>query len=633
MSTQEDEAFESLLEHLKEQRGFDFTGYKRASLARRVRRRLDALELKTFEEYHDYLLVHPEEFTELFNIILINVTSFFRDPDSWSYLADRLLPEICTRNTGQPIRAWSAGCASGEEAYSLAMLFAEQLGMDEFRERVKIYATDVDEDALAHARQATYTARDLEPVPPELREKFFEPVGTRFVFRQELRRSVIFGRNDLVQDAPISHVDVLTCRNTLMYFTAETQARILNRMHFALKPDGVLFLGKAEMLLSHSAYFRPIELKRRFFKRQGGESSARRALLPNNLDHNSARHDDPSELQHAALMSSAAAQIVLDDNGRLAFCNNRAAHLFGVSPRDIGRPIQDLEMSYRPIELRTHIDEAVHNRRPVWVRDVSLLRGASDPLSLDIQVVPLTDDTGSPLGVTVIFNDVTQYRQLQRELQFSNRQLETAYEELQSTNEELETTNEELQSTVEELETTNEELQSTNEELETMNEELQSMNDELQFSNEALRERQDDLDGLNAFMTSVLGSMNLGVAVVDSDVRVLVWNARAADLWGVRSDEAVGANLLSLDIGLPLEPLRQEIRNQLTDEHPEPVSVVLDAISRRGRSLQVRVTLSHILNQHEPSRAALLVMDVVDQKRTDDNKADNGAEKKADSQA
>ena len=617
MSTQEDEAFESLLEHLKEQRGFDFTGYKRASLARRVRRRLDALELKTFEEYHDYLLVHPEEFTELFNIILINVTSFFRDSESWQYLADKLLPEICTRNAGQPIRAWSAGCASGEEAYSLAMLFAEQLGMDEFRERVKIYATDVDEDALAHARQATYTVRDLEPVPPEMRERYFEPAGTRFVFRQELRRSVIFGRNDLVQDAPISHVDVLACRNTLMYFTAETQARILNRMHFALKPDGILFLGKAEMLLSHSAYFRPIELKRRFFKRQGGDGTARRALLPNNVSHNTARNDDSTELQHAALMSSAAAQIVLDEKGRLAFCNNRATHLFSLSPRDIGRPIQDLEISYRPIELRTHIDEAVHHRRPVWVRDVSLLRGSSDPLSLDIQVVPLTDDTGSTLGVTVIFNDVTQYRQLQRELQFSNRQLETAYEELQSTNEELETTNEELQSTVEELETTNEELQSTNEELETMNEELQSMNDELQFSNEALRERQDELDGLNAFMTSVLGSMNLGVAVVDTDVRVLVWNHRAADLWGVRSDEAVGANLFNLDIGLPLEPLRQEIRNQLTDERPEPVSVVLDAISRRGKPLQVRVTLSHIVNQHEGSRAALLVMDVVDGNKTD----------------
>ena len=134
---------------------------------------------------------------------------------------------------------------------------------------------------------------------------------------------------------------------------------------------------------------------------------------------------------------------------------------------------------------------------------------------------------------------------------------------------------------------------------------------------EALRERQDELDGLNAFMTSVLGSMNLGVAVVDTDVRVLVWNHRAADLWGVRSDEAVGANLFNLDIGLPLEPLRQEIRNQLTDERPEPVSVVLDAISRRGKPLQVRVTLSHIVNQHEGSRAALLVMDVVDGNKTD----------------
>ena len=138
------------------------------------------------------------------------------------------------------------------------------------------------------------------------------------------------------------------------------------------------------------------------------------------------------------------------------------------------------------------------------------------------------------------------------------------------------------------------------------------MNDELQFSNEALRERQDELDRLNAFMTSVLGSMNSGVAVVDTDVKVLVWNDRAADLWGVRSDEAVGAHLLNLDIGLPLEPLRQQIRTQLTDAEPKPVSVVLDAISRRGRSLQVRVTLTSIVNHHEAARAALLVMDVVD---------------------
>src|SRR5262249_39669599 len=260
-------AFEGLLVHLKDERGFDFTGYKRASLERRVRRRMEALSIDAFEDYHDYLLVHQDEFTGLFNTILINVTSFFRAPDAWAYLSEQLLPELLEKRRNAPLRAWSAGCATGEEAYTLAMVFAEALGLDEFRDRVKIYATDVDEEALTHARHASYAQRDLDQVPEELQEKYFEPSGGRFVFRKELRRSVIFGRNDIVQDAPISHVDILACRNTLMYFNAQTQAQVLNRMHFALRPDGVLFLGKAEMLLSHSSYFRAIELKRRFFQK------------------------------------------------------------------------------------------------------------------------------------------------------------------------------------------------------------------------------------------------------------------------------------------------------------------------------------------------------------------------------
>ena len=153
----------------------------------------------------------------------------------------------------QPLRVWSAGCASGEEAYTLAMVLAEMLGPTEFRDRVKIYATDVDEEALTQARQASYTEREVRGVPPELLERYFEPTGGRYVFRKDLRRSVIFGRNDLVQDAPISRIDLLVCRNTLMYFNAETQARILARFHFALADGGVLFLGKAEMLLSHGS--------------------------------------------------------------------------------------------------------------------------------------------------------------------------------------------------------------------------------------------------------------------------------------------------------------------------------------------------------------------------------------------
>src|SRR5690349_6236125 len=263
-----DPNFEALLIYLKESRGFDFTGYKRSSLMRRVNRRMGQIDITDYQDYLDYLQVHPDEFTALFNTILINVTGFFRDSDAWDYLRAEVLESIiASKPVDSPIRVWSAGCASGEEAYSLAMSLAEVLGADAFRDRVKIYATDVDEEQLNEARQATYGERQMQAVPPELVERYFEPTGSRFVFRKDLRGSVIFGRNDLVQDAPISRIDLLTCRNALIYFNAETQARILSRFHFALADGGVLFLGKAEMLLSHSSLFTPVDLKRRLFRR------------------------------------------------------------------------------------------------------------------------------------------------------------------------------------------------------------------------------------------------------------------------------------------------------------------------------------------------------------------------------
>jgi two-component system CheB/CheR fusion protein len=606
-----DPGLERLLRHILEDRGFDFTGYKRASLGRRVRRRMDQLGVGDYDAYLDRLIVQPEEFIELFNTVLINVTGFFRDTDAWDYLRDELVPRLLAGGEQRPFRAWSAGCASGQEAYSLAIVLAEALGLEAFRDRVKIYATDVDEDALAQARQASYSAKDLEAVPERLRETYFEPVGSRFVLQKDLRRAVIFGRNDLVQDAPISHVDVLMCRNTLMYFNAETQAQVLHRLHFALRPQGVLFLGKAEMLLSHAAYFRPVDLKRRFFEKNPTDRPERRALGTLAPPLHEAGVAEAQLLHEAALMSGSTAQVVLDLAGRLVLTNHRAMHLFGLSQRDVGRPIQDLELSYRPVELRTHLDEAAAQRRSVWVRGVELVRGAAQPMLLDIQVVPLSDETGADVGTTVLFSDVTRYQALQNELLYATRQLETAYEELQSSNEELETTNEELQSTVEELETTNEELQSTNEELETMNEELQSMNDELQGSNRSLRDHQEEVDRLNRFMSSVLGSMSSGVTVIDSDMRVLAWNARAEELWGLRSEEVVGEHLMNLDIGLPVDQLRQGVRAQLADRAAAPASVELDAVNRRGRPVSLRVTMTHVPSDGASPAAAMLVMDVL----------------------
>ena len=211
--------FEALLAYLKQSRGFDFAAYKRSSLMRRVLVRMQTMGVKGFATYLDFLQVDPEEFTRLFNTILINVTSFFRDAANWDVLRDAVIPRLAgAPGSTDAIRVWSAGCASGEEAYSIAMLLAEAIGPEAFRERVKIYATDVDEEALNQARHAVYGPRTAEDVPAPLLEKYFDRQDDRFMFNKELRRSVIFGRHDLIQDAPISRVDLLVCRNCLMYF-------------------------------------------------------------------------------------------------------------------------------------------------------------------------------------------------------------------------------------------------------------------------------------------------------------------------------------------------------------------------------------------------------------------------------
>jgi len=276
-----DPKFEMLLEYLKRTRGFDFTAYKRSSLMRRVCRRMQLVGLEDFSDYVDYLEVHPDEFTLLFNTILINVTAFWRDAPAWQYLYEEIIPKIGQSNGGDgQIRVWSAGCSSGEEAYTLAMALAESLGLEAFSRRIKIYATDADEDALTQARQGSYSARDLLPLPAEMRDKYFEPNGERFLFRSDLRRSLIFGRHDLVQDAPISRLGLLVCRNTLMYFNAQIQDKILARFHFALKDTGFLFLGKAEMLLARTGLFEPLDLRHRvFFKAERENLRDRLTLL------------------------------------------------------------------------------------------------------------------------------------------------------------------------------------------------------------------------------------------------------------------------------------------------------------------------------------------------------------------
>jgi len=259
-------AFEALLNYLKHSRGFDFTGYKRPSLIRLTKKRMQRVEIDSFNDYLDYLEANSLEVNHLFDALLLNVTTFFRDPSAWECIAKEVVPRIVeAKPSNELIRVWSAGCASGEEAYTIAIILAEALGEEEFRRRVKIYATDLDEEAVAHGRLAAYSSRELRDVPDELINKYFEQSKTVCTFRSDLRRAVIFGRQNLVQDPPISRLDLLICRNTLMYFNAETQARVLARFHFALNDTGFLFVGEAEMLLTYTNLFTPFKLKYRIF--------------------------------------------------------------------------------------------------------------------------------------------------------------------------------------------------------------------------------------------------------------------------------------------------------------------------------------------------------------------------------
>jgi two-component system CheB/CheR fusion protein len=610
-----DRELTELLQYLHERRGLDLSGYKRVGLIRRLTKRMRTVGVEGFGAYQSFIETHPTEYTGLLDTLLINVTAFFRDDLPWEYLRTEIVPRLLEqKGATEVIRVWCAGCATGEEAYSLAIVLAEALGIEKFMERVKLYATDLDNEALAKARLGTYSERDLAEVPAPIVEKYFDHRDQTLHFRKDLRRGVIFDRNDLVKDAPISHVDLLACRNTLMYFDGPTQAKILARFHLALNEGGFLFLGRAETTLGHATLFTPMDLRRRVFAKSKsalGERAplAPRAIRPRSAAPPASRDAHDTSLRLRSFDVGTAPQFVIDEHGRLLLLNARARSVFRVTTADIGRPLQDLEIAYRPYELRSVIEQAYAERQPVMRDGVSWRAHDGEQRWFDIVVTPLFDANDAPGGASVSFIDVTRGRQLRQQLDDSQMELETAYQELQSTNEQLETTNDELHSTVEELETTNEELQSTNEELETMNAELQSTNEELRTVNEELHQRSDSLNDLNMFLESVFTGLRSGIAVLDRDLRVTVWNRLAEELWGLDAAEVEQVYFLRLDLGLPLDQIEQPIRDCL-DGKIDSHEALLQARNRRGRDIVCKTTVHPLVTRDDAlPRGVIVLMD------------------------
>lgn len=614
-----DSEFTSLIRHIQESRGIDFRGYKRTSLERRVRRRMDEVGCDSFAAYHAFLEAHPQEFVDLLNTVLINVTSFFRDAEAWDVMRREVVPRILERKGDkEKIRIWSVGCASGEEPYSLAMMFAEVLGTAEFCRRVKIYATDLDDAALNTARHATYGPRDVESVPEPLLERYFECTDNHYVFQRELRKCVIFGRHNVVSDAPISRIDLLICRNLLIYLEADTQGIVLPRLHYALVNDGFLFLGKAETQLARSRMFEPVDLKSRIFAKvpQEWRRSAGGSLSLAN-DANGARINQQVRLLESIVDSSSTGYLAVNAEGVLVFANTHARRLFDVEEGDIGRPFHDLTISYRPTELRSRIEEVRNFNRTVRIEHQPFTRPGAEPIRLTIEVAPLYSRDGKPFATLLSFFDTSRLYLLQQQIEVVQESLETTIEELQSSNEELETTNEELQSTNEELETTNEELQSTNEELETMNEELRSTNEELEVANEEMRRHSEETGEYRRYSESILRSIDVGIIVLDDNLTVQSWNRWSENVWGLRNEEVAGEAFLDLDIGLPVQRLRRPLSDILNTQAPvEPVEI--EAMDRRGRRVICRIRLSPLLYDNRLARGAILIIEDVSERARSD---------------
>jgi len=573
-----------LLQELAEQRNFDFRGYKKTTLERRFRRRMFQLNVADYERYGEYIRKHPDEVNHLLNTILINVTEFFRDPPAWEILRHEILPNLLKSiKPGHSFRAWSAGCASGEEAYSVAILLAEHFGPRIQEYDIKIYATDIDEDALNSARRGEYSLEAARHVRAEWREKYFHGKGLLRVNR-EIRRLVIFGRSNLGQDAPISHVNLLVCRNVLIYFDSPLQKQILSRFHYALEPGGILFLGKSESQLTNSPQFQRMNGRWRIFQRvtsspHNDERPAWRDEAVNMREGHGPRNNlelESVRQQHRYLMETLRIGVLslsLDDT--IAQHNTAVLTLCGLAPANlIGKRLSDTDFVIRIPELGAQLQATRINNESS--RFPTRLKTGGEEKLLEVTIRPLLDDRAQRCGTLIYLDD----QSVQEKLQTTVEELESTSEELQSANEELETTNEELQSTNEELETTNEELQSTNEELETTNEELQSLNEELETTNQELEERTKELDQVNSVYAQTLEKIRLPVMLVNQERHIEFWNQMALRLFGFKSKPPV-------DLTIDQLPLSESMRSMLIRRH-RAVLVKEQPMVARGQDMGPR---------------------------------------------
>ncbi|WP_224248623.1 CheR family methyltransferase [Hyalangium gracile] len=634
---QRDPELESILEKIRQVRNFDFRNYKRATLQRRIDRRMAATRCKTRGAYLALLDRDPNEVNTLVSSMLIKLTTFFRDTEVWASLEKVLRELVRKRKPDQELRIWSAGCATGEEAYSIAIAAAEALGPGYPGPELKVFGTDADEGAIAFARRGVYSPQQLKGCSQERLERWFVPHGDGHAVRKEIRRAVVFGVNNLVSDAPVSRIDLIVCRNVFIYLDSEMQKRVLSRFHFALRREGVLVLGRSELIPFAARLFEPVDLSRRIYRKDGRQELSlmpRQRLLASVAREAPPADEQPSAVQEAqrrlfkeVIDSQPCPMIATTLEGVVTLVNPAATRLWSRAERELsGKRLVSLGLPGLPQELLVEQSARVLSGRSERETAAGLLEHPnSAAVALQAEVIPLRGASNDTQGLLYVAHDVTALRTLEQNIQHAtqelngvNLRLQKSNAELRASNEELETTNEELQSANEELQTTNEELQSTNEELETTNEELQSTNAELDATNRELAHRTQEMDALSFIQRTTIRTLSAGVVVLDASGRITAWNLAAERLMGLTEREAVGQLLWTLSIPALKRSLLTRIRKYLADNRSlrlEDVSYQLPH-GGRGRAMLVVTplvlgdqTLGSILLFEDTTRLAALTQE------------------------
>ena len=552
----------------------DFSLYKPSTLHRRIERRMAIHGLTTLAEYVGFLRHNPQEIDLLFKELLIGVTSFFRDAAVWQYMLDTALPALLARRgTETHFRAWVAGCSTGEEAYTLAIVFSEVIRrLPEHHDcSLQIFASDLSPDAIATARTGRYAAKTVAHMQPEVVARYFTAQEGALVVGKPIRDMVLFAQHDVVLDPPFTRLDILSCRNLLIYFDATLQRRLVPLFHYSLRPGGLLLLGSSETVGSFGQLFEPMESKLRLYLRRHTPSAAGRDVLLKSfpplskLNKETSMPPSPNEAQGGDSLQAAANHVLLQVHAPPAVVVNAEGDIVYIS----GRTGKYLEPAAGKANWNFHamvrenlrepvahaLQQALTTDAMVHMRGLQLAE-AGGVQGVDVTVQPLHEPAALQGTVMIVFHDVAPPLRRGRRTAASAAETSHAAEvqqcrnEIQSLHEENRASSEELQSANEELQSTNEELQSTNEELTTSKEEMQSMNEELQTVNGEMQSKLDDLELAQSDLKNLLNSTEIAMLFLDQNLNVRRFTDRAAKI----------INLRDSDIGRPLSDLTTSLQ-------------------------------------------------------------------------